>query len=82
MRACVRAEVDGAPGNAGALDQLEAVLWIARHIACFGGDPARITLFGESAGASSIGAIVTLMCIYSYIYRYCSVVYTELNGTC
>ena len=74
VRACVRAGVDGAQGNAGALDQLEAVRWIARHVACFGGDPARVTFFGESAGASSIGAIVTHMCIY------CTVNGT-LNGT-
>lgn len=47
-----------APGNVALKDQLLALKWINRNIENFGGDPGRIFVIGQSAGAASIGYLI------------------------
>ncbi len=47
-------------GNYGILDQLAALAWIQKNIAAFGGDPSRVAIAGQSAGAGSVNSLILM----------------------
>ncbi|MGH9083654.1 MAG: carboxylesterase/lipase family protein, partial [Acidimicrobiales bacterium] len=64
------ADGPGGPwGNWGLLDQVAVLQWVRDHIAGFGGDPGNVTVFGESAGAMSICALLAMPAARGLFHR-------------
>jgi len=60
---------EGGVGNYGIWDQIEALRWLQEHIQAFGGDPSRVTFFGQSAGGGQcLILLLSLHCLRSLIY--------------
>jgi para-nitrobenzyl esterase len=63
------ADETDASGNFGTLDQIQALRWVRDNIAAFGGDPDRVTIFGESAGGQNVLVLLTTPASHGLFHR-------------
>jgi para-nitrobenzyl esterase len=56
-------------GNAGSLDMVAALEWVRENITAFGGDPANVTIFGESGGGGKVSALLVMPAAKGLFYR-------------
>lgn len=57
------------PGNAAIFDVILALKWVQAHVRSFGGDPERVTLVGQSAGAGLINALAYSPIVEEHLYQ-------------
>ncbi|KAF9953885.1 hypothetical protein BGZ65_004380 [Modicella reniformis] len=57
------------PGNQGVRDMVVALQWVKKHIASFGGDPSKVTIFGESAGGHAVRTLLSMPAATKGLFR-------------
>lgn len=61
--------IAGAPNNRGLLDQIAALHWVHDNIAAFGGNPANVTVFGQSAGGGGVASLLVMPAAKGLFHR-------------